>query len=130
MPSIARGRGSGRHEDVRRVTEHPRHVRDRATVVAVGRGDECERTQRCERGAQLVDVAPLRLVTEPGDEQPVDGPGCAEDLERRHAEALRLVLHDERGDSERVRELGRVDDPRGRVPRQAAMELERRVVRA
>ena len=42
----ARGRGSGRHEDMRRVTEHPRHVRDRATVVAIGRGNECERTQR------------------------------------------------------------------------------------
>ena len=68
-------------------------MRDGAAVVAVGRGDERERPERRERGAQLVEVAPLGLVTEPADEQPVDGPRRAEDLERGQPEPLRLVLH-------------------------------------
>ena len=68
-------------------------MRDRAPVVAVGRGDQGELTERRERGAQIVDVAPLGLVAEPADEQPVDRPRRAENLEGGQPEPARLVLH-------------------------------------
>jgi hypothetical protein len=56
-------------------------VGDRAAVVAVGRGDERQRPEGCEREAKLVEVVPLGFGAEPADEQSVDRPRCAENLE-------------------------------------------------
>ena len=87
-------------------------MRDRAAVVAVGRGDERERAERRERGAQLVEVAPLRLVAEPADEQPVDRPRRAEDLERRQPEAA-ATRPSPRATRARARPRGRARRRRG-----------------
>ena len=106
----ARRRGAGRNEDARRVAEQPGHVRDRAPVVPVGRGDERERAEGCQLRTQLVEVAPLRLVAEAADEEPVDRPRRAEDLERRQPEPVRLVLHGQARQPELGGEGGGVDD--------------------
>ena len=118
-----RRRGSGRNENARFVPEQPGHVRDRAPVVPVGRGDERELTERRERGAQIVEVAPLGLVAEPADEQPVDRPRRAENLEGGQPEPVRLVLHGHRGQSELAGERGRVDHRGRRITGEAPVEL-------
>jgi len=83
-------------------------VRDRAAVIPVGRRDERERAERRERGPEVVDVAPLGFVAEPADQQPVDRPRRAQDLEGREAEPDRLVLDQQALDPEIVaRMLGR-----------------------
>ena len=116
-----RGRARG-DEDARCVAEEARHVRDRAAVVPVGRGDEGQRSERRERAAQLVEIAPLGLVAEPAHEQPVDGPRRAEDLERGQSEPARLVLDRHLRQAELRRDAGRVDHRGRRVPGEAAVE--------
>ena len=101
---------------------------DRPSVVPVGRGYEGERPDRRERGPQRVEVVPLGFVAEPADDQSIHRPRRTEDLERRQPEALRLVLHGHRRETELDGQILGVDDARGCVGGEAPVESSRRDV--
>ena len=94
------------------------HARDRTTVVAIGRRGEAVDPLRPRSSREGRHVGASA-------EQPRNRPRGTEELERRQAEAPRLVLHVEAFETELARERRGGNEPRLLVPRQAAVERER-----
>ena len=128
-------RSGGRPRRSRRRPPRPRRPRAamasmRACAVPAGtrtRGGQAALAGHPGDGAAVVAVrgADERRGRSRSLSALLDRPGRAERLERRQAEALGLVLQQDARHAPFARQLGRVDQRRGRVARQRAVELPR-----
>jgi hypothetical protein len=114
---LGRGGHRARDDDVGAQPEQGGHPRHRPAVVAVGRGD-----QRQPLPGDRVEVVRHGRAAGPARRDPRHRPGRAEDLERRQAQARRLVLHQDAADPQLGGQRGQRDE-RGRpVARQRGVE--------
>ena len=96
--------GAGRDIYLRFQVEESRHVGNGPAVVAVGRGDERERSDRRQAFGEFVDRQPrFEGLAETLLEGSINRPRRAENLEGRQAEATRFVFYQHSPDPEQAR---------------------------
>ena len=123
-------RRSLRHPDLRSESQPPRHPRHTTAVIAVGRGQQTEPTQRRDSFLQLLDRNPgLGGGPQSLGQGEIGGPSRPKDLVGRKPQPPAFILYLYRSDPQPSGQPGKRPKRRRRVSGQAPMEGPRRICR-